>query len=298
MLVVSIVLCCFSCFASADAPDSDVVSRINELEKDPVIHDMVDQYAPNPERWWDWYNNLPIRDEEFLDKLDVLLWIKSFGNMSEENRQYVNYNPLYFAESEANSVSSTMDDFDVSSYAVVLPPDDGGFLPTGGYEHTYDEALWGDPVREKANCYAYALNTYSYKNDLKYQIGYSSLGKYKDVTYIREHITELLAADAPYFNGKTIVPTTASAKPGYRQYKIAVAFSICDSYPEFPEARNDFHFYRQDKGGYWSHKRGFGGYIENVDASNYKISDPRTCDRDYGYDLDYSDFAGYYMVTY
>lgn len=152
--------------------------------------------------------------------------------------------------------------------------------------------MWDDPVREKANCYAYALNCYSYYGNPHYTIGYATTGVHQSVSDMRKNLESWLATDADYFNHKTIVPTDASTKPGYRQYKIAVAFSY-----EGSKAR-DFHFFRQDKGGYWSHKRGYGGYIQNTDAGNYKIYDPRVCNRNFGSGFNYYDFAGYYMVTY
>ena len=43
---------------------------------------------------------------------------------------------------------------------------------------------------------------------------------------------------------------------------------------------DDFHWYRQDKNGAWSHKPG-GTPAVNTDASGNAITDPRTADRDY-----------------
>jgi len=68
----------------------------------------------------------------------------------------------------------------------------------------------------------------------------------------------------------------------------------------------DYHWYRQDQGGYWSHKPGWGE-ATNVDASGQVISDPRLANRDYtdsshnsetgeatGYN--YSQFGGFFCV--
>jgi hypothetical protein len=40
----------------------------------------------------------------------------------------------------------------------------------------------------------------------------------------------------------------------------------------------DYHWYRQDKVGCWSHKPGQTA-ARNVDSSNHPISDPKTCNR-------------------
>lgn len=53
----------------------------------------------------------------------------------------------------------------------------------------------------------------------------------------------------------------------------------------------DYHWYRQDDVGCWSHKPGSTA-VRDVDNSGNKITDPRTCDRG-----PYTDFCTY-MVTY
>jgi hypothetical protein len=53
---------------------------------------------------------------------------------------------------------------------------------------------------------------------------------------------------------------------------------------------NDYHWYRQDAGGFWSHKRGCQA-AKNVDESNNPITDPSTADRG-----PYTGFCGYFCV--
>jgi DNA-binding LacI/PurR family transcriptional regulator len=52
----------------------------------------------------------------------------------------------------------------------------------------------------------------------------------------------------------------------------------------------DYHFYRQDKGGSWSHKPG-KTEVTNRDASRNSITDPRRADRKYE-GLEYTEFCG------
>lgn len=59
----------------------------------------------------------------------------------------------------------------------------------------------------------------------------------------------------------------------------------------------DYHWYIQNRDGYWSHKRGLEE-ISNLDASGKKITDPQTCNRNYGNNFNYSVFCGYYLVKY
>src|SRR5262245_16472351 len=52
----------------------------------------------------------------------------------------------------------------------------------------------------------------------------------------------------------------------------------------------DFHWYRRDKSGWWSHKPG-GTAATDVDNANHHITNPETADRG-----PYSDFCGYMVV--
>ena len=58
----------------------------------------------------------------------------------------------------------------------------------------------------------------------------------------------------------------------------------------------DYHWYRRNANGFWSHKPG-GTDATTVDASGNAISNPQTADRDYGF-LNYSDFCGYFCVDW
>lgn len=61
----------------------------------------------------------------------------------------------------------------------------------------------------------------------------------------------------------------------------------------------DYHWYRQNPDGSWSHKPGHGP-VTNLDASGNVIFDPNLANRrtEYadGVVVDYSEFVGYYYV--
>ena len=59
----------------------------------------------------------------------------------------------------------------------------------------------------------------------------------------------------------------------------------------------DYHWYRQDNDGHWSHKPG-NDSVTNVDASGNLIANPETADRDYSgsYGINYTMFVGYFYV--
>jgi hypothetical protein len=61
---------------------------------------------------------------------------------------------------------------------------------------------------------------------------------------------------------------------------------------------DDYHFYRQDSDGWWSHKDG-ANPVKHVDAEGKRIWDPKTAARDYrpnGSFLNYTDFCGYWCA--
>jgi len=60
----------------------------------------------------------------------------------------------------------------------------------------------------------------------------------------------------------------------------------------------DYHFYRQDKDGFWSHKDGMNK-VKRYDAKGRLITNPQTAARDYrpkGSFLNYKDFCNFYCV--
>lgn len=60
----------------------------------------------------------------------------------------------------------------------------------------------------------------------------------------------------------------------------------------------DYHFYRQNPDGTWSHKQGCGGKATNLDGNGNVINDPETCSRyDIEIDFNYGTFVGFYAVS-
>jgi hypothetical protein len=60
----------------------------------------------------------------------------------------------------------------------------------------------------------------------------------------------------------------------------------------------DYHFYRQDNDGWWSHKDG-ANKVKRYDAEDQPIWNPKTAARDYrprGSFLNYTDFCGFYCM--
>lgn len=58
----------------------------------------------------------------------------------------------------------------------------------------------------------------------------------------------------------------------------------------------DYHWYRQNPDGSWSHKDG-SNPVKNFDAKKRKIFNPAQASRDYGKELNYEDFCGFFCVN-
>jgi hypothetical protein len=96
-------------------------------------------------------------------------------------------------------------------------------------------------------------------------------------------VESLMAADVP-----AIRRSTFKARCPRGTSKIALVV----------DPGEDYHFYRQDSDGLWSHKDG-SNKAKRYDAENRSIWDPKTAARDYrsrGSFLNYEDFCGYYCV--
>tara|TARA_B110001450_G_scaffold111593_1_gene105368 strand:+ start:353 stop:1036 length:684 start_codon:yes stop_codon:yes gene_type:complete len=148
-------------------------------------------------------------------------------------------------------------------------------------------------IRKSHNCYAYALNILkpSYANlckkylkktkkhnchGLRPQPGQFSgyIDEYKKHPYKCKKIERRMKKDNKYLKK---IRKNQKCPDGY--YKIAL---VNDG--------EDYHFYRQDKIGLWSHKDGWRK-ARNTDVKNRLIKDPKTAKRG-----KYKKFCGYYIV--
>lgn len=153
-------------------------------------------------------------------------------------------------------ISGALDNPDVitegaAEAVVTCPPCGGGAAPA------YDPGYWNnDPTRlRNNNCYNYANN--------KATNTFAQPG--------RASGHQLTALTCPNVNAAAVsdglvnIPNFNASIPGWY-----VALVIWPG--------RDYHWYRQDKVGCWSHKPGSTN-ARNVDSSGNRITDPATCDR-------------------
>ncbi|MBQ7603869.1 MAG: RICIN domain-containing protein [Clostridia bacterium] len=175
-------------------------------------------------------------------------------------------------------------------------------LPLSGSELNYSSSLtsWTrDEVELSCNCFAYAINNQIYPGGnsiwVKQQMGeyYSSSYSFSvnDESAIYDGIAQDFAKRNYIFSTNNLfgrINDKYDVCPS-GTYKIALFATSPNS------TYKDYHWYRQDADGLWSHKRGLTE-VTRLDNSQKQIIDPELADRNYG-NYNYTEFLGYYYVT-
>ncbi len=148
--------------------------------------------------------------------------------------------------------------------SVSCPPCGGGDAPS------YNPSYWNNNStrRRSNNCYNYANNR---ATNTFAQPGRGSGQMYRSLTCGS-------VGPAAVRDGLRRVPSFRASTPGW--YTALVIWP-----------NRDYHWYRQDRNGCWSHKPGQTN-ARNTDNSGRRIVDPRRCDRG-----PYVNFCSYYVTN-
>lgn len=170
--------------------------------------------------------------------------------------------------------------------------------PLSGSEHTFKPAKYNSKfeIQDSHNCFAYAFGVRENMspkdcNKKACDIPFHQPGrragfpKWKKVKGKRcPDLVGRLKGDVP-----SLQLTNFTRRCPKGMYKVAAVI----------DPKNDYHFYRQDADGLWSHKPG-GTKVSRRDASNHLIYNPELCDRDYtkGAGLNYNHFCAFMCVPH
>lgn len=146
-----------------------------------------------------------------------------------------------------------------------------GFSPLSGSEPSYKPSKWNDNpnIRRTHNCYAYVLDRILSGRKSKPQPGYfAGYPPLDDKDYHCDIFYERLKKDNPSLY---LTEFEKPCKKGFHKGFLALADKGYDK---------DYHFYRQSKSGYWTHKPGATEATE-LDASGKRIINPYLADRNY-----------------
>jgi hypothetical protein len=133
---------------------------------------------------------------------------------------------------------------------------------------TFNQAFWDQSyIRVATNCYAYALNIPGYHGNPG--------DEYYAPIFFPPTCKNLIsgAKEDGLIEPENDIEGSCGGECSKAYHKIQIFLD-----PKW--IRRDFHVYRQDEGGLWSHKAGKGGYIDNLDAKGKIIICPITQSRD------------------
>ncbi|MCQ2426996.1 MAG: RICIN domain-containing protein [Clostridia bacterium] len=162
-------------------------------------------------------------------------------------------------------------------------------LPTNGEETAFDR-YWGGENYSLFNCFQYVLNCQSRPWNPSSPFVFMQPGDYSHTSVAGYNtnpslIVNAVERDVSFFD--------TDYGPGY-------IFEPIGRYDECPEgsikvalviSSDDYHWYKQDSDGLWSHKQGQLP-VSRYDISGHLIIDPQTAERG-----GYQTFVGYFALT-
>lgn len=221
-------------------------------------------------------------ENQWVDKLDLLSSSTALPTNRNSHKFYkiLFDNPVYRVRFHAETFSSNTNDSNRGRICIgnmAFYPSEYN-LPLSGGELDYEPSNWNNSNVNKYNCYAYALNTK--------QHGYMQPGgseghnSSNTANYLTASVLiNMVILDSTNYNF-VFNPISKSAKCPVGQYKVALVIA----------PNTDYHWYRQNSDGTWSHKPGPENVIK-IDYQDEIIYDPAFADRRY-------DYSGYYTVNY
>lgn len=225
---------------------------------------------------------------------ETLEWLNIYNSLPKELQDTVNFEPWELTEALHKSNMLT-----INTSATVY--DVGQYDPAGGL--VFNPEFWNDKdAIELANCYAHAMNVNVQTPRARLQpgeIGQVPVDIRQPILQVANNLIRAVEQDISTGMGRIVKlrSCTDDDIPQGEEYKVAFVVA--------PEASNanrifDYHWYRENKNGVWSHKPGLTDATTEDNSKKTINADnkPEQCDRNYNRNLNYSIFCGYYMVTY
>lgn len=212
-------------------------------------------------------------------------------------RFYSKYNGVSTSDSNKGRICIGNMAFYESDYNLPLSGSELDYTPDTWNNTVVNQFLWVDYyLYQYTNCYSYAVN--AQVNPTTNNLEPMQPGQANGVTISQndllntDKVVSAIESDANILGfGFDEIDANDPCPNG--TYK--VAFVIDNQYSIGDRYQYDYHWYRQNSDGTWSHKPGITP-VKNVDSDGKLIMVPRTCDRDSGDGLNYNLFVGFYAV--
>jgi hypothetical protein len=171
--------------------------------------------------------------------------------------------------------------------------------PTTGFEPTLNPDRYNTPpIKETHNCWAYGMNVI----DPAQLSQCDGKGPTCSKLFHQPGGTKGMSDVLQEVNGRTCKEVSRLMKmdvPGLKRTTFkARCPAMSSKIALVVDPGEDYHFYRQDPDGFWSHKDG-GNTVKRYDAEKRPIWNPKTAARDYRHNgsfLNYEDFCGFWCA--
>ena len=256
----------------AEYTDSGLTNLVNIIGGDSPLFSQINGRENNLEELTVYFNH-PVKKIAFT--------LQYIGNANDVNK----IEHLAVGEMKFYNVSSN------------------GILPLSGYELDYNPDYWNETIigknivgenifiKDKTNCYAYAINNH-YIPGTKFFYQKQQPGEYygEEIESPYDNAEDIIDAIQNDFNKYNNRYNTGSIFKKVSKYEICPIGTYKIAVAYYSE---DYHFYRQNSDGTWSHKPGLTSVINTESAnSNNLIFDPEECNRG-----NYIYFIGFYAIT-
>ncbi len=218
-------------------------------------------------------------------------------------------NPVYRIRFYARSFKSYINENNRGRICIgnmAIYPSEYNF-PLSGGELDYEPSMWNDTIigqflwkneylKEKTNCYSYAVNAQinPSSNSLEFMQPGQATGKKLNENDIldKNKILSLIKEDA---NKLGFIFSSIESNERCQEKCYKVAFVIDNQYKKGDVYKYDYHWYRQNSDGTWSHKPG-GTNVTKLDCDNKIIMNPLEANRNVGQGLNYNLFVGFFTI--
>ena len=176
-------------------------------------------------------------------------------------------------------------------------------LPLSGYEQSYNPNIWNSNsiITQYTNCYSYAINTQT-NPAYDFLFPMQPNQSVRDLTYFNNNIVQYQSYIHSLLTTSSLVNSIQNDAEAYGFGFVSVGRKTTCPSGTYKVAlvldpSRDYHWYRQNSDGTWSHKTGQLP-VCNVDASGELIFDPALADRNYSSigGANYTTFIGYYYI--
>lgn len=232
-------------------------------------------------------------------------WLEEYNSLPEEIQALINFEPAELTRAVMQHTNVLTRNTPDTVY------DAGQYTANGGL--VFDPEFWNSANKiARANCYAHAMNVTVQNEGEKLQpgeirgVGIELKMSIEDITkeLIQAAIQDAASGGMGLITG--IRPFTVGEILKKNEYRVAFVVAPAENNPE---RFLDYHWYRENSDGVWSHKPGSTAarFLDSsanvIDANNL----PEQCNRRYRYldkrdnkvhEFNYSIFAGYYVVTH